>query len=365
MTNKGSVLPWGPPSFCFRLFFFVTCLVPLLYFLSMYGWGLYSDRLHIVTGNLTILLWHWPFGPSYSLEGDVCWDRYRIPGCRLVDQRSLYPSADLVVFHHRELMTGQEQLPFHLPRARHQTWVWLSLESPDNNGDLKPFNNVFNWTMSYRRDADFTIPYGKLVPKDRDTGNYSSTQGYIPKNKSPLACWVVSHYNPQQKRSLVYNSLRKSIKVEVYGQLEGRVLAPTNLLPTISRCYFYLAFENSISKDYITEKLWRNAYQAGAVPVVLGPPPDDYIAVAPPNSFVHIDDFPSTTELGNYLSQLILDKERYAGYFAWRRSHQVKLYTDWRERLCSICSQYHILPAQKVYRDLEAWVRWGTQSPLT
>ncbi|XP_041706684.2 alpha-(1,3)-fucosyltransferase 7 [Coregonus clupeaformis] len=349
----------GSPTFYLRLFISITCLVTLLFFLNEDGWGLYTDRdrsHNVITGNLTILLWHWPFGPSYSLEGDVCWDRYRIPGCRLVDQRSLYPSADLVVFHHRELMMGQERLPLHLPRPRHQKWVWLSLESPDNSGDLKPFNNMFNWTMSYRRDADITIPYGTLLPKDGDTGN-DSTEDVIPKDKSLLACWVVSHYEPQHRRSLVYKSLSGSIPVEVYGRLNGRVLAPGDLLYTISHCYFYLAFENSISKDYITEKLWRNAYQAGAVPVVLGPPPDDYMAVAPPNSFIHIEDFPSTKELGNYLRQLMLDKERYAGYFAWRRSHRVKVYTDWRERLCSICPQYHILPAQKVYYDLEAWVR--------
>ncbi|XP_055730145.1 alpha-(1,3)-fucosyltransferase 7 [Salvelinus fontinalis] len=344
-------------SFCLRLFLLIICLAPLLFFLvgqgSDGGWGPNSDRSH----NITILLWHWPFGPSYNLEGDVCWNQYRIPDCRLVDQRALYPSADLVVFHHRELMNGQERLPLHLHRPRHQKWVWLSLESPDNSRYLKPFNNVFNWTMSYHHDADITMPYGKLLPKDCDTGNDSSTEDIIPKNKSILACWVVSHHEPQHRRSLVYKSLKRSIPVEVYGRLRGRVLASSDLLPTISSCYFYLSFENSISKDYITEKLWRNAYQAGAVPVVLGPPPDDYIAVAPPNSFIHVEDFPSTKELGNYLRQLQLDKERYAGYFAWRHSYQVKVYTDWRERLCSICPQYHSLPAQKVYHDLEAWVR--------
>uniref|UniRef100_A0A4W5J8I6 Fucosyltransferase n=1 Tax=Hucho hucho TaxID=62062 RepID=A0A4W5J8I6_9TELE len=320
------------PSFCLRLFLLIICLAFLLFFLvgkgREGGWVPNSDRSHNKT---TILLWHWPFGPRYNLEGD----------------RSLYPSADLVVFHHRELMTSQERLPLHLHRPRHQKWVWLSLESPDNSRYLEPFNNTFNWTMSYRRDADITIPYGKLLPKDYDTD-------IIPKNKSILACWVVSHYEPQHRRSLVYKSLQRSIPVEVYGRLRGSVLASSDLLPTISSCYFYLSFENSISKDYITEKLWRNAYQAGAVPVVLGPPPDDYIAVAPPNSFIHIEDFPSTKELGNYLRQLQLDKERYAGYFAWRHSYQVKVYTDWRERLCSICPKYqslslHLTRAHRVW----------------
>ncbi|XP_034152937.1 alpha-(1,3)-fucosyltransferase 7, partial [Esox lucius] len=318
--------------------------------------GLSTDG-HVRGRNITILLWHWPFGRPQSLKGDVCWDNHRISGCHLVDQRSLYSSADLVVFHHRELMTGKEKLPINLPRLGEQKWVWLSLESPDNSGHLKPFSNVFNWTMSYRRDADITVPYGKLLPQEGEGCAENSTKEVVTEEKSLLACWVVSHYNPKHKRSLVFQSLKKSIPVEVYGRWRRRGLAPSNLLPTISRCYFYLAFENSISKDYITEKLWRNAYQAGAVPVVLGPPPEDYKAVAPPNSFIHVEDFTSTEELGNFLHQLQLDKERYARYFAWRHNYKVKLYTDWRERLCSICPHYHSLPAQKMYPDLEAWVR--------
>ncbi|GAA6232032.1 alpha-(1,3)-fucosyltransferase 7-like [Lates japonicus] len=302
--------------------------------------------------DVTILLWYWPFSKSFSLEGDVCWDRYRIPHCRLVDQRSLFSSADVVVFHNRELVQGLQKLPLDFPRPQGQRWAWMSLEAPVYNGNLRKYADIFNMTITYRRDSDITVPYGELLLQE--TGEHLVED--IPLNKSSLVCWVVSNYRRQHKRSKVYHELNAAVPVKVYGHWTRAYLPSSALLPTISHCYFYLAFENTVTKDYITEKLWRNAYQGGAVPVVMGPPLSDYKAVAPPNSFIHVDEFASVKDLGKYLQQLAEDKKRYSDYFTWKQHWKVKLYTDWRERLCKICLQYNSLPQHKVYSDLEAWV---------
>ena len=343
-----------------------TCLViSLLCVLSLCllnGWQMHFQALRATkpssfsnkrsSRDVTILLWYWPFGRSFSLKGDVCWDLYRIPHCRLVDQRSLFPSADVVVFHNRELVQRMQKLPFDLPRPQGQRWAWMSLEAPVYNGNLRKYANIFNMTITYRRDADITIPYGEIQAKAAEEHLVED----IPPNKSSLACWVVSNYRSQHKRSQVYKELSAIVPVEVYGRWTRKPLPSRALLSTISGCYFYLAFENSLGKDYITEKLWRNAYQGGAVPVVMGAPLGDYKAVLPPNSFIHIDEFASIKDLGEYLQQLAQDKKRYSEYFTWKQQWKVKLYMDWRERLCKICSQYNSLPQQKVYSDLEAWV---------
>lgn len=300
---------------------------------------------------MTVLLWYWPFGRPLSLMGDVCWDLYRIPRCRLVDQRFLFPSADVVVFHSKELVEGRQELPFHLPRPPGQRWAWMSLESPVHNGNLRRYANIFNMTVTYRRDADVTVPYGELRPAG------GAPVEDVPSEKSFLVCWVVSNYRSQLKRHQVYRELKDAVPVKVYGRWTKTPLSSGALLPTISRCYFYLAFENSLSKDYITEKLWRNSYQGGAVPVVLGPSLADYKAVAPPHSFIHVDEFASLKDLATFLQQLAEDKKHYREYFTWRREWKVKLYTDWRERLCKICTEYDSLPRQSVYSDLESWVR--------
>ncbi|KAL9982593.1 hypothetical protein ACROYT_G004655 [Oculina patagonica] len=41
-------------------------------------------------------------------------------------------------------------------------------------------------------------------------------------------------------------------------------------LEEYQRHKFYLAFENSLCVDYITEKYWRNSLERGLVPIVLG-----------------------------------------------------------------------------------------------
>lgn len=301
--------------------------------------------------NVTILLWHWPFGRSSSLKGDVCWDLYQIPRCTLVDQRSYFPAADVVVFHNKELIHGWQKLPTDFPRPPAQRWAWMSLEAPGHNGNLQMFANTFNMTVSYRRDADVTIPYGELLPVGSD--KHLVEDNFV--NKNSLVCWVVSNYRSHHKRSQVYKELKALVPVKVYGRWTGTPLSAEELLPTISRCYFYLAFENSVAKDYITEKLWKNSYQAGAVPIVLGPPIRDYKEVAPNHSFIHVDQFASVKELGTHLQQLAKDKKRYVEYFDWKKHWKVKLYTDWRERLCKICLMYDRLPQHKVYSDLQGW----------
>ncbi|KAL2082083.1 hypothetical protein ACEWY4_021901 [Coilia grayii] len=304
--------------------------------------------------NTTILVWYWAFGATQILRGNVCKDRYGIPNCILSDDRSLFPQADFVIFHNRELITGRQTLPLNLTRPHKQRWVWFSKESPANNGNLKPFAGQFNYTMFYRHDADFCTPYGWLEPHSVRTG--MTVEDFIPKNKSSLACWIVSNFKAKYERTLIYNKLKKVIPVDLYGGAVHRRLPTKALLPTISHCYFYLTFENSIFEDYITEKLWRNAFGGGAVPVVLGPPRKNYEAMIPKDSFIHVDDFSSIEELGEFLKKLAGDRERYATYFKWKLNYTVVRHSNWLlEPYCQICTKLTTLQTPKVYWDLQAW----------
>ncbi|XP_056132057.1 alpha-(1,3)-fucosyltransferase 7 [Lampris incognitus] len=311
----------------------------------------WRQKPSIARKNVTVLLWHWPFGRHSRIDGDKCWEMYNISHCFLSDNTSIFPTADVVVFHHRELKSDRSTLPFHLPRPASQQWVWLSLESPDHNVNVAAFNGLFNWTMTYRRDADIYIPYGKTIPGGKILTHKA------PQNRTCLVSWVVSRYMSKQTRAGIYQNLKKYIPIEVYGHWNRRPLSNKQLLPTIGRCLFYLAFENSESMDYISEKLWRNAFQSGAVPVVLGPSRANYEALAPPGSFIHVKDFNSTMDLAAFLKSLAADRKAYERYFHWHRTHSIKTYTDWRERLCQICVNYNRLPTHKVYHDLDGWVR--------
>lgn len=341
----------------FRLFLGLLLLLTLV-------WPLFYHRLledkpvpQAPAGrrNLTVLLWRWPFGRSYRLNGDRCLGKYSIGGCFLTDRPSAFSVADVVVFHHQELSGGRSVLPLHLPRPAAQRWVWLSLEPPAHNANLSQLNGLFNWTMSYRRDADVFVPYGKTVRGGSEPRLRAAW------NRSCLVSWVVSSYQPDQTRAGVYQRLKRLLPIRVFGRWNKKPLSNRELLPTIAQCLFYLSFENSEAKDYISEKLWRNAFQAGAVPVVLGPSRATYEALAPPRSFIHISDFQTTEDLATYLKELAADRKSYEEYFLWRRTHSIKTFSDWRERLCQICAQHPHLPPRKVYWDLERWVH-GTDS---
>eukprot|EP00079_Xenopus_tropicalis_P029632 XP_012825209.1 PREDICTED: alpha-(1,3)-fucosyltransferase 7 isoform X1 [Xenopus tropicalis] len=294
---------------------------------------------------LTILIWHWPFHRPMDLSGNVCLDRFGIGGCRLTGNRSDFPRAQVVVFHHKELREKGFEFPDTV-RPLGQKWVWASLEPPTYMHKDVELNELFNWTLSYRTDSDIFVPYGMLVPQPAKVPN-------LP-NKTGQVSWVVSHYRKSQERAAFYSNLSHYLKVDIYGKANRRPLCPACLLPTVSRYRFYLALENSRHRDYITEKLWFNSFLSGSVPVVLGPPRENYERFVPADSFIHVSDFASPEHLARYLRTL--SDERYRRYFRWRERQGVKIYSDWRERFCLICAAQPNLPRNKVYRDLHGWI---------
>ena len=51
--------------------------------------------------------------------------------------------------------------------------------------------------------------------------------------------------------------------------------------------------------------------RSDVVPIVMGARRRDYERVAPPNSFIHVDDFESPFQLANYLKKLDKDEALY------------------------------------------------------
>ncbi|KAL1783809.1 galactoside 3(4)-L-fucosyltransferase-like [Sigmodon hispidus] len=266
-----------------------------------------------------ILLWTWPFHKPMALP--PC--SKMLPGtadCQLTAKRSLYPQADAVIVHHREISTNpRSQLPLQ-PRPPGQRWVWFSLESPSHCSRLSALDGYFNLTMSYRRDSDIFTPYGwletLLEPPAQTQVNLSA--------KTDLVAWAVSNWNPKSARVQYYLKLKNHLHVDVYGQGHMR-LPQKDTIKTLSRYKFYLAFENSLHPDYITEKLWRNALETWAVPVVLGPSRKNYECFLPPDAFIHVDDFQSPKDLALYLQELNRDSLSYQRYFRWRETLRPRL----------------------------------------
>uniref|UniRef100_A0A8C5WGF5 Fucosyltransferase n=1 Tax=Leptobrachium leishanense TaxID=445787 RepID=A0A8C5WGF5_9ANUR len=337
---------WRSRSALRSLFLLVTLVLNIKLMLFIFG----PEEPAVPPRNLTVLIWHWPFYRPLDLTGDVCADLYNIKRCHLTADREKYNFSDVVVFHHVELVK-EGQVVATMARPPGQKWVWATLESPSNIRGVSKWNNIFNWTLSYREDADIFVPYGRMVPRSSpNTYNF---------NRTGMAAWVVSHYKKTQERAQFVHELSSHLNVDIYGRANRRPLCPTCLIPTVSHYFFYLALENSVHRDYITEKLWQNSFTAGAVPVVLGPPRENYERFVPSDSFIHISDFPSPKDLTKFL--LTMAPQRYRQFFRWREELEVKLYTDWRERFCMICTKYTSLQQNKVYTDLEGWFNKSDQ----
>ncbi|XP_077341082.1 alpha-(1,3)-fucosyltransferase 4 [Lithobates pipiens] len=301
-------------------------------------WGTSSPPTQV-----TLLIWYEPFGKLRRL-GD-CRVLFNITGCHLTTNRSFVQEADAILFHHRDI-GDYGDFPFE-KRLPSQKWIWMNFESPSHSSWLSSLSGIFNWTMSYRVDSDIFVPYGYLFSRKR-------SKIILPRKKK-LVAWVISNWNEDHERVQYYNQLREYIDIDIYGHY-GMDLKQDNIVKTVSDYKFYLAFENSLHTDYITEKLWRNAFKSSAVPIVMGPSRYNYEMFIPRNSFIHVDDFSSPRKLAMYLKFLDKNMHMYRRYFTWRKRYDVHVTSFWDEHYCTACETVKAGGSQhRTVRDLAGW----------
>ncbi|VDN12305.1 unnamed protein product [Dibothriocephalus latus] len=85
---------------------------------------------------------------------------------------------------------------------------------------------------------------------------------------------------------------------------------------TLHICIFSVTGDTDIFLDKNTNASTFN--RTGMVPIVYGPPKEEYEARSPPNSFIHVDDFATVNDLVGYLEYLDQNDTAYATYFAWK-----------------------------------------------
>ncbi|XP_054157458.1 glycoprotein 3-alpha-L-fucosyltransferase A-like [Oppia nitens] len=288
--------------------------------------------------------------------------RCPVSTCLLVPSKDA-PKADLIFFKNRYGFNDLEK-----DRPSHQIWLKFEIESAANIQLLGP-DNAFNWTATYRHDSEISTPYYKFYPYEDQTRNRVTTTSQRPnygRNKTKKVAWFVSNCFAANKRLEYANQLAKYIEVDIYGQCgTKKCLKKDNDLcqQMLDRDYkFYLSFENSNCKDYITEKFWINGLAHNIVPIVMGAHPDTYKQLAPPHSYIHVDDFKSPKELANYLHKLDNDDHLYNEYFAWKGIGELKEIFMW----CRVCALLHAPPSPRYYKSLQNW--WepeGTCVPIT
>lgn len=285
-----------------------------------------------------------------------------VTNCLLTYRHRLFPRSDVVIFHGQDMPDTFELEELNSRRPKGQIWIYFVLESPSNARDTYFFRDMFNWTMTYERNADIFLPYGSYVTlKPGETSSYGQIN---PDKKDRLVVWTVS--NCGGLRDWFVRELKNHIRVDIFGSCADSVYQPhlqdeecekdspecENLL---KRYKFQLAFENGNCVDYVTEKYWGGPLELGIVPVVLGGA--NYSEMAIPGSYINVFDFDSIKTLADYLLYLDKNNTAYMEYFVWRKLYKVDGYltgatfTKHCPWTCDICAKAQN-PKRKSYKRI-------------
>lgn len=184
-------------------------------------------------------------------------------------------------------------------------------------------------------------------------------------NKSKSVAWFVSNCNAFSKREEIAKKLQETIEVDIYGKcgpLKCVDNEPSQKCEKMlnSTYKFYLAFENALCTDYVTEKLYR-AMENYIIPIVFNGASLKYFV--PPQSVIDANDFETVQDLANYLKFLSNNSSEYKKYFWWKKYYKVNQ-SSHLNAFCDLCRKINDMEHKKqVYEDINKW--WNEDVCIT
>ena len=224
---------------------------------------------------------------------------------------------------------------------------------------------LFNWTMTYRLDSDIVYKYANILERDNKTELVGKNYDKIFDEKVDKAVWFVSHCKTSSMREHYVRKMQSVMGIDVFGDCGVPAPCPKKS-DDIEQCFddaamkykYYLAFENTLVEDYVTEKVFR-WYIRDIVVVVRGG--SNYSRILPPGTFVDAGDFSSPVELGKYLKQLALDKKRYTDILKTKDNYySTDEFVPVQEANCKLCEYLNNLDD---HRKRYQWKQAGKPGP--
>ncbi|XP_059083728.1 alpha-(1,3)-fucosyltransferase C-like [Tigriopus californicus] len=335
-----------------------------------------SVSINVMTGNEVpfdqlkkILFYTDCYGGWDYFIGATGREAFRVLGCPdapcyVTSNRSLMPldQFDALVFHPRANSFAMANMP--KIRSPHQRYIMWIIESGCYPSHALPkFDNFFNWTMSYRLDSDILQPYGTFkeirpLPQKAALDSYIAQFGrdhtFFAKNKTKLAAWFVSNCNTAVNREGYVEELKKYISVDIYGRcghLKCQQKQPDNCLNIVDNDYkFYLAFENSLSLDYVTEKMFK-VMDKNVIPVTLA---SNQRLPLPKHSIIDATKF-SPQDLASYLKEIDANDALYAEYHWWKSFYRIEKGNK-VNNFCQLCQKLNDpRDPPKTYQSMQKW----------
>ncbi len=335
----------------------------------------------------SILLWNSPHRPETLIfgAGRKVFQQHgcEFSNCELViSRRPLFhdfavDSYDAIVFNIiDDYWTAKLPKPYQ--RKKNQRYVFFTQESPSalKNYDDVVYKAKFNWTMTYRKNSDIQLFYGRITPKASKVQLWPENnkallvptlQRNFTANKTKLVAWMASKCVTHSRREDYVKELRKHLQVDIYGECGKLSCSQHDLVFSHPKCYdmleynykFYLSFENSICEDYVTEKFF-NIISRNIVPVVFGGA--DYSRIAPPHSYIDARKY-EPDQLAAYLKILDANDTLYNEYFWWKEYYTVEAGVGQMARrgFCDLCKKLHQDQHYKSYSGRTLLSQWTTR----
>ncbi|KAK6171355.1 hypothetical protein SNE40_019561 [Patella caerulea] len=265
-------------------------------------------RKNKITDKKRLILWFNP--PNYIRLSSTYNPKQNCPelNCEFTLDLSNFNLSDIVIVDSFKLpRRPPRKLPF-------QKWMFFMQEAPAT-GHISPiWKDKFDLTATYMRDSDVPTPYGIIRPRvDKYVHRMNYTSIFNAKKRA--AVWIVSHCTTSSKREQIVSMLKPFFPVDIFGGCGKRVCGRHNdkecLRKVIEKYMFYISFENSLCRDYVTEKFFRY-YSYDTIQIVRGG--INYSEIAPAGTFIDYSDFKSVNKLANHLKTLADDEDKYSAY---------------------------------------------------
>jgi glycoprotein 3-alpha-L-fucosyltransferase len=227
-------------------------------------------------------------------------------------------------------------------RNRDQQWTMVIIESPINVPGSKFYNLNYNLSVTYRSDSDTYSHYAyesELVWELNE--EFDDQKNYL-EGKTEFSVALISNCHDKSGRLNYINEMKKYVSVKIFGKC-GDPCPSTgvNCKEIVSKTYkFYLAFENSLCKDYITEKFFISL-RYDIIPVVLGI--GEYEKYVPKSGYINVMDYKSPKELSEHLIYLSNNSTAYNSYFKWKKyvKRRESKSLNVNQDICELCIKLH------------------------
>ncbi|XP_035824330.1 alpha-(1,3)-fucosyltransferase fut-1 [Aplysia californica] len=285
---------------------------------------------------------------AYNRDFSVC--PYR--DCEFHSSRDRLNESDAVI------MFMEKRIGRPPSRPSGQIWISFQIEAPQRYrypASYRLWKDQFNWTMNYRVDADIFTPYTNFAWTHTAQPTSDDQYYQIALSKKKSVAWLVSNCGTPSRRENYVKEMQKYIDIDIYGPC-GTFECPksnnSGCGEHIQKTYrFYLSFENSFCKDYMTEKMFR-WYLPGIniLPVVRGG--FDYDKYLPQNTFINAAHFSTPKDLAMYLNKLGNDPKIYAMMLKEKdKLVYLRRKFDW----CDVCEKLHTDKSVKTIPDIKQW----------